>query len=198
MIRELGTDGGGKCDLEIDEETNEFRHAFIFPYACLKAVDFCKGFFSLDACHLKGSTYGIGLCICTVDGENQVLPMVYGVAAGTETKDIWVKLLTFFRDTINDFYKDDADGTPAEVCIRTLVSDRGKGLVPACQEVLPWAHHYHCIQHVAVNIGQQFGADAERLFRRMPTERSEVRLNAAIDEVRQIIGHAAAEYIEKL
>lgn len=31
----------------------------------------------------------------------------------------------------------------------------------------------------------KLGAEAERLFRRIPTERSEVGLNAVIDEVRQ-------------
>ncbi|KAK7177878.1 hypothetical protein PSPO01_16072 [Paraphaeosphaeria sporulosa] len=75
--------------------------------------------------------------------------------ARNESKESWLDFLHGFRE----YFLESLDTTEKE-CDDfehlTIVSDRAKGLVPAIAEVFTQAIHYHCTQHLAENVGNEF------------------------------------------
>jgi len=70
-------------------------------------------------------------------------------------------------------------------------------LVPAVIQVLPKAHHYHCTQHLAANVGNEFGKEIEKLFRAACQVESPRQFKVHLDKIEGLSAQAC-QYVDQI
>lgn len=80
------------------------------------------------------------------------------------------------------------------------IGDRGKGLVPAFEQVFPTGHLYNCTQHLAENIRTRFKVGVEKMFQTLPYIQDVNVFNDGVNRIALSLPHgvAAAEYIRNI
>nr|XP_043633677.1 uncharacterized protein LOC122604879 [Erigeron canadensis] len=106
----------------------------------------CRPYISLDACHLKGKFNGVLAAATSVDGNNSIFPVAYGVLESENTKS-WTWFLELLKKAI---------GVPDGLVIS---SDMQKGLEVAITQVYPNVEHRECIRHLYSNFKKHFRGD---------------------------------------
>ncbi|XP_023770327.2 uncharacterized protein LOC111918938 [Lactuca sativa] len=106
----------------------------------------CRPYIALDACHLKGKFNGVLAAATSIDGNNGMFPVAYGVLEAENTKS-WTWFLTSLQKAI---------GTPNGLVIS---SDMQKGLELAITQVYPNIEHRECIRHLCSNFKKHFRGD---------------------------------------
>jgi transposase-like protein len=147
--------------LVIDQIANPFSCLFICPAACRNAWQSMRPFLAVDACHCT-SRYKQTLFIAVgVDGDNQILPLCWGIAQGENFQD-WLLFLQFVKSSLygNDIF-DEADAQTRATLV--IMIDRQKAL-KALQEIFQGASMAHCTQHIAANIQSRYGIAARELW----------------------------------
>ncbi|KAL2933320.1 Protein FAR1-RELATED SEQUENCE 8, partial [Bienertia sinuspersici] len=102
----------------------------------------CRPLIGFDGTHLSGYYKGVLLTAVGIDGNNEILPLAYGIVA-SESSDSWSY---FFRNLRILFVK--------HGCHRddwTFMSDRMRGVEGALMEVFPRATRRICAQHLVKN-----------------------------------------------
>ncbi|KAD7479804.1 hypothetical protein E3N88_02940 [Mikania micrantha] len=130
---------GSVVDIEFERKGNKklFFRFFISLVACLKGfLDGCRPYISLDACHLKGKFNGVLVAATSVDGNNSIFPVAYGVLE-SENKNSWIWFLELLKKAI---------GTPDGLVIS---SDMQKGLEVAITQIYPNVEHRECMRHLS-------------------------------------------------
>ena len=95
----------------------------------------------IDGAHIKIDFYnGVNLLAVGMDGNNQTLPIAYGICQGEDGPG-W----TWFLEQL-------------KVCIGeernlTIISDRHPGIIHAVKKVYPKAFHGYCCRHLMMNAG---------------------------------------------
>ncbi|XP_027090176.1 uncharacterized protein [Coffea arabica] len=115
-------------------------------YMCFAGVkkrflDTCRPVFGLDETFLKDAAGGVLLTAVGVDPNNGLYPIAY-VATEGETKDSWIWFLTLLKKDLkieNDYEW-------------TIISDKQKGIIQACDSVFPGAGHRFCMKHMHSNM----------------------------------------------
>ncbi|KAK1431840.1 hypothetical protein QVD17_08555 [Tagetes erecta] len=134
-------------DYEIDGEKKRFLRFFISLIACSEGfLNGCRPYISLDACHLKGRFNGVLVSATSVDGNNSIYPVAYGILE-SENKKSWIWFLELLKKAI---------GTPNGLVIS---SDMQKGLEVAVTQVYPTIEHRECIRHLYSNFKRHFRGD---------------------------------------
>ena len=87
------------------------------------------------------------LIACTLDGNNEILPLAWAVVPIEDVAN-WTWFLKHMKDA---FYEIDKRED------MVMISDRDKGLQAAVSAIFPKAYHSHCCQHLADNIQKSFG-----------------------------------------
>ena len=192
-IDETLTAPRAKASISRDRD-NQFEWCYIAPRACINAFWHNRRLICLDGAHMKAETDLVLLIVTTLDANENTLPLMWGVAKEESLKS-WTNFLYGFREFFMDGIADDEKRDFYEHL--TVISDRGKGLVPAVTEVLPEAFHYHCVQHLAANVGTEFGKKAERLFRAACLVDSESKFRRQLDQI-EAISPAARHYIDQI
>jgi hypothetical protein len=128
-----------------------------------------RPFLAIDAC-LCISRYKQTLFIAVgVDGNNQILPLCWGIAQGENFQN-WLLFLQFAKSSL---YSDSFDETDAQTrATLVIMSDRQKGLKKAPQEVFQGASEPHYAQNIAANIQSRYGIAAPELWWPMVYPRS--------------------------
>lgn len=124
------------------------------------------------------------LVLTTLDANEEILPLIWGFARN-ESKESWLDFLHGFRE----YFLDNLDTTEKErddFEHLTIVSDRVKGLVLAIAEVLPKAFHYHCTQHLAENVGNEFRKRIERIFRAACLVETKAKFKAFLNQIESL------------
>lgn len=106
----------------------------------------CRPYFGLDACHLKRKFNDVAAAATSVDGNNCIYPIAYGVLESENTQT-W----TWFLEALQR-----AIGTPDDLVIS---SDVQKGLEAAITRVYPNAEHRECMRHLCWNFKKHFRGD---------------------------------------
>lgn len=135
------------------------------------------------------------LILTTLDANEEILLLMWGFARN-ESKESWLSFLQGFRQ----YFLDNLDTTEKErdnFEHLTIVSDRAKGLVPAVGEVLPKAFHYHCTQHLAENVGNEFGKKVEKIFRATCLVETKAKFKASLDQI-ESLSAPARYYLDQL
>ncbi|KAI3795072.1 hypothetical protein L1987_37716 [Smallanthus sonchifolius] len=131
-------------DYETDGNKKLFLRFFISLIACSKGfLDGCRPYIALDACHLKGKFNGVLVAATSVDGNNSIFPVAYGVLE-SENKSSWIWFLELLKKAI---------GTPNGLVIS---SDMQKGFEVAITQVYPSVEHRECIRHLYSNFKKHF------------------------------------------
>ncbi|KAK9069470.1 hypothetical protein SSX86_011374 [Deinandra increscens subsp. villosa] len=145
----LSRNPGSVVDIEFEMEGNKklFLRFFISLIACSKGfLDGCRPYIALDACHLKGKFNGVLVAATSVDGNNAMFPVAFGVLE-SENKNSWIWFLELLRKAI---------GTPEGLVIS---SDMQKGLEVAILQVYPNVEHRECIRHLYSNFKKHYRGD---------------------------------------
>ncbi|XP_043693102.1 uncharacterized protein LOC122643554 [Telopea speciosissima] len=131
----------------VNEETDG-SHAR--AYQKLESYEFmgCRPFIGLDECHLKGVYGGVLVSAISIDGNNGMFSLAYGVVKG-ECKDSW---LFFLHHVLGCIGSVTPTGEPF-----TFMTNKQKGLIEAIGIKFPVAHHRHCSRHLYNNFKTQFG-----------------------------------------
>ncbi|XP_027171686.1 uncharacterized protein LOC113771285 [Coffea eugenioides] len=115
-------------------------------YMCFAGVkkgflDACRPLFGFDGTFLKSAAGGVLLIAVGVDPNNGLYPIAYAAIEG-ETKDSWIWFLTLFKKDlkIEKNYE------------WTIMSDKQKGIIQACETVFPGADYRFCVKHMHSNM----------------------------------------------
>ena len=115
-------------------------------YMCFAGVkkgflDACKSMFGLDGTFLKGAAGGVLLTAIGVDPNNGLYPIAYAATEG-ETKDSWIWFLTLLKEDLK--IEKDYEWT--------IISDKQKGIIQACDSVFSGADNRFCMKHMHSNM----------------------------------------------
>lgn len=135
------------------------------------------------------------LVLTTLDANEEILPLMWGFARN-ESKEPWLDFLHSFRE----YFRDNLDSTEKEhddFEHLTIISDRAKGLVLAVAEVFLKAIHYHCTQHLAENVGNEFGRKIEKIFRAACLVESKAKFRAFFDQI-ESLSVPARHYLDQI
>lgn len=205
------TDNGLHEETDLDDEGNyatsranaaisrnddgSFEWCHVAPRACIHAFWHSRRFICVDGAHMKLDNNLVLLAVTTLDSNEEILPLMWGFAR-SESKESWLDFLRGFRE----YFLDSLDTTEKErndFEYLTIVSDRAKGLVPAVSEAFPKAFHYHCTQHLAENVGNEFGRKVEKVFRAACLVNTKAKFKACLDQV-ESLSAPARRYLEQI
>lgn len=102
-------------------------------------VEVCRPVIIIDGAHLKGRYNGTMFVAVAMDGNNNILPIAYGVGA-TESGRAWTWFLEKLRECLG--YIDNL----------VFVSDRASSIDQAIRAVYPDALHGLCCRHLCMNL----------------------------------------------
>lgn len=138
--------------LELDSK-GQFARCAVFPVATAHASEYTRNFLAMDGTHCTARHRLTLLAITTLDGNGQVLPLVWGLVP-TESEEHWAWFLKFCRGHLSGVDNDDS----------VIMSDRGKGLIPAVRKNFPYAKHAYCAFHIKRNVETRYGKECAKLF----------------------------------
>ncbi|XP_043725975.1 uncharacterized protein LOC122672580 [Telopea speciosissima] len=116
----------------------------------------CRPFIGLDGCHLKGLYGGVLVSAISVNGNNGIFPVAYGVVE-SKGKDNWLFFLHHLHESIDRCIQNVYNGSPTPHDILTFMTDKQKGLIEAISTIFPEANHRHCSRHLYNNFKKVFG-----------------------------------------
>jgi hypothetical protein len=172
-----------------------FQWCHVAPRACIHAFWHSRRFICVDGAHMKSDKNLVLLILTTLDANEEILPLMWGFAR-SESKESWLDFLHGFRE----YFLDNLDTTEKERADfehLTIISDRAKGLVLAIAEVLPKAFHYHCTQHLAENVGNEFGKKIERTFRAACLAETRAKFKDFLDQI-ESLSAPARRYLDQI
>ena len=104
-------------------------------------LDTCRPMFGLDGTFLKGAAGEVLLTAVGVDPNNGLYPIAYAATEG-ETKDSWIWFLTLLKEDLK--IEKDYEWT--------IMSDKQKGIIQACNSIFLGANHRFCVKHMHSNM----------------------------------------------
>ncbi|KAL6228323.1 hypothetical protein ACLB2K_002274 [Fragaria x ananassa] len=149
------TDPNTTVDIMCDFNNLEKQPIFKRMYICLGALkegfkNGCRPILGLNGCHLKSPYGGQLLCAVGLDANNTTYVVAYAMVE-MESKDSWIWFLSLLEKDL----KITGEGNGF-----TFISDKQKGLLPACELVLPLAEHRFCVRHLWTNFNKKFPGKA--------------------------------------
>lgn len=93
----------------------------------------------IDAAHLKGRFLGAMFLAVAMDGNNNIVPIAFGVGR-SETTDEWTWFLEMLRECIG------------QLSGLVFMSDRAAAIGASITAVFPTAHHALCCRHLMMNV----------------------------------------------
>ena len=82
----IEADDGNYTNIGVKD--NYFQCCFVAPAATRTGFDACRPFLTLDGCHTKSRFRMTLLLACTVDGNNEILPLALAIIL-IKDKDNW-------------------------------------------------------------------------------------------------------------
>ncbi len=163
-------DIGTYCEMET--RVNRFFRLFVAPGSSRHGWPSCQQLLAVDGTFLKGPYKMTLLAAVTLDGNNEILPLAWGIVPG-ECDEHWTWFLAHLRQAFPSM------SGPTLV----VISDREKGLEGAMAKTFPIAQHCHCCQHLADNIQARFGMACQKLFWKAAYAITELAFREAIREL---------------
>ncbi|XP_010546770.1 PREDICTED: uncharacterized protein LOC104818751 isoform X2 [Tarenaya hassleriana] len=118
------------------KEDSSFHRLFVSFHASLYGfLQGCRPLVFLDSVHLKSKYQGNLLAATSVDGDDEVFPLAFGVV-DAETDDNWRWFLLQLKSALSTS------------CPITFIADRRKGLRESIPEVFEASFHAYCLGHL--------------------------------------------------
>lgn len=102
-------------------------------------INYLRPIIIIDGAHLKGHFKGTMFLAVVMDGNNQILPVAYGIGK-TESGDCWTWFLSKLKECI---------GVSPGLAI---ISDRAASIDLAIRRVFPDVYHGLCCRHLMMNL----------------------------------------------
>nr|XP_011468546.1 PREDICTED: uncharacterized protein LOC101315264 [Fragaria vesca subsp. vesca] len=136
-----------RCDFSNSNKDPQFQRMYI----CLGALkngmkSGCRSVMGLNGAFLKSPFGGQLLTAVGVDANNNSWVIAYAMVEN-ENKDSWIWFLELLCKDLD--IKEDGVGW-------VFISDKQKGLIPACQMVVPSAEIRFCVRHMWTNFIKLF------------------------------------------
>ncbi|XVE62979.1 hypothetical protein DITRI_Ditri06bG0162900 [Diplodiscus trichospermus] len=134
---------GSKAEIELCKDAamegkRVFRRMFIMFDACKRNwMSGCRPLIGLNGSFLKGVCKGQLLSAVGIDGNDQMVPIAWGVI-DKESKSNWRWFLCWLRQELEL-----GDGSSL-----TVISNMQKGLIDAINNVIPQVEHRWCARHI--------------------------------------------------
>ncbi|XP_022154402.1 protein FAR-RED ELONGATED HYPOCOTYL 3-like [Momordica charantia] len=129
------------------EEDKYFKYAFMALGCCIRGFSSCiRPVLVIDGAHFKGKYRGVILIASSVDGNNQIYPLAFGIV-DQESGQSWTWFLNMVKTCIG------------EVDELLFVSDRHVCITKSVRQVFPQAAHGICMQHLSMNLKDKFKDD---------------------------------------
>ncbi|GJS55003.1 transmembrane 9 superfamily member 11-like protein [Tanacetum coccineum] len=125
------------------ETDDEDRFEIFFLPSIRTFVLHMRPLIIIDGAHLKGEFLGTMYLAVAMDGNNQILPLAYGVGK-SETFRSWDWFLTKLKECI--IGKQDH---------LTIISDGAVSIASAIKNVFPNAFHGRCCRHLLMNLREK-------------------------------------------
>ncbi|GJU02039.1 transposase, MuDR, MULE transposase domain protein [Tanacetum coccineum] len=123
------------------DDNGVFEMLFIAIGASIRTFLNClRPVLMIDAAHLKGLYKGTNLVAVAMDGNNQIVPIAFGICKG-ETGPCWSWWMSVLKECIGD--------NPNLL----FISDRHAAIALAVEKEFPLAFHAVCCRHLMVNLG---------------------------------------------
>ncbi|GJR58929.1 transposase, MuDR, MULE transposase domain protein [Tanacetum coccineum] len=103
-------------------------------------LNYLRPMLMIDAAHLKGLYKGTNLVAVAMDGNNQIVPIAFGICKG-ETGPCWSWWMSVLKECIGD--------NPNLL----FISDRHAAIALAVEKEFPLAFHAVCCRHLMMNLG---------------------------------------------
>ncbi|KAK9065818.1 hypothetical protein SSX86_015219 [Deinandra increscens subsp. villosa] len=130
---------GTVTDIMVDDE-NRFEMCFMAIGVAVQSYINClRSVIIVDGAHLKGEFKGTMFLAVAMDGNNQILPLAYGIGK-TESGESWTWFLSKLKECI---------GSQEPL---SVVSDRAASISLGVQNVFPQAFHGICCRHLLMNL----------------------------------------------
>ncbi|GJT65257.1 transposase, MuDR, MULE transposase domain protein [Tanacetum coccineum] len=118
-----------------------FEMLFIAIGASIRTfLNYLRPVLMIDAAHLKGLYKGTNLVAVAMDGNNQIVPIAFGICKG-ETGPCWSWWMSVLKECIGD--------NPNLL----FISDRHAAIALAVEKEFPLAFHAVCCRHLMMNLG---------------------------------------------
>ncbi|MQM00639.1 hypothetical protein Taro_033375 [Colocasia esculenta] len=147
---------GSILSLEVDPETQRFKHFFIYFQASAYGFEVgCRPMLFLDGTHIKQHrVQWVILAASALNGNNELFTVAYSIA-DSKTYDNWVWFLQNLRRALL------SDRRIA------FQSDRGKGLKESIPDIFPNDHHGYYFQHIMQNFNDQCAGKYATIFKKL-------------------------------
>ncbi|XP_010694337.2 uncharacterized protein LOC104907147 [Beta vulgaris subsp. vulgaris] len=117
-------------------------------------IDGCRGLVGVDGTHLKGNFGEILLSAVSLDGNNEIFPVVVAVV-DYENKTSWSWFFHHLKAALTASGRSDW----------TIMSDRQKGIDPSLDQVWPKVPRRYCARHLCENFKTDYpGVLMHKLF----------------------------------
>ncbi|KAI3761978.1 hypothetical protein L1987_52401 [Smallanthus sonchifolius] len=124
----------------LTDAAGRFEMFFIALGVAIRSfVGYLRPLVIIDGAHLKGKFLGTMFLAVGMDGNNQILPIAYGVGK-TESGESWSWFLSRLKDCIGE--------NPN----LAIISDRAASIAQAIRDVFPHAYHGLCCRHLMMNL----------------------------------------------
>ncbi|XP_030478330.2 uncharacterized protein LOC115695405 [Cannabis sativa] len=132
---------------DIVVEDDRFKYCFFSLGACRRGFSFCRPVISIDGTCLETKYGGIMLCVVTLDANNQLFPIAFGIV-DSENNDSWTYFLLKLKEAIGEVHN------------LVFVSNGHQSIEHVIDVVFPDACHCACYHHIAMNVVDKFKTDA--------------------------------------
>lgn len=169
-----------------------FQAMLIMPSACTLAFQTCRNFVVFDGTHCSSRYGGILLIASTIDADENNLTLAWALVP-SEAKEWWDWFFEGIATNLTTVWCH-----PDKYRKLTIISDRGKGLVPEVARHFPDCWHYFCTWHLAKNVEDRFKNNAiTAKFKQMCRVVLEQDFHNLLADVRAL-NPEAAKYIEEI
>ncbi|GJR14024.1 transposase, MuDR, MULE transposase domain protein [Tanacetum coccineum] len=123
------------------DDNGVFEMLFIAIGASIRTfLNYLRPMLMIDVAHLKGLYKGTNLVAVAMDGNNQIVPIAFGICKG-ETGPCWSWWMSVLKECIGD--------NPNLL----FISDRHAAIALAVEKEFPLAFHAVCCRHLMMNLG---------------------------------------------
>lgn len=145
-----------------------------------------------DGTHCSSRYGGILLVVTTADADEASIVLA-GAIVSTESRDWWEWFLKVIVENLAKFGREVEDG-PRRFAI---ITDRGKGLVPAITKYFLGSWHYCCTWHLSQNVDDYYSNTIVSKFKQMCRVTLKREFQALLEKI-LAIEPEAAKYIKDI
>ncbi|GJS41803.1 transposase, MuDR, MULE transposase domain protein [Tanacetum coccineum] len=122
------------------DDKGVFEMLFIALGASIRTfLNYLRPLLIIDAAHLKGTYKGTNLVAVGMDGNNQIVPVAFGICKG-ETGPCWSWWMSVLKECIGDHSN------------LLFISDRHPAIALAVHNEFPLSYHAVCCRHLMMNL----------------------------------------------